>query len=445
MNVIVIMLDSLRPDYLGCYGNSEVKSPAIDRIAEEGLLFRRAYAEFPITIPSRTAFLAGLYTHTNRPWSTLRPKEPLLAYALQHHSYQTAFIGDKAAVMPQACGFDQGMDEYIAFEYGKCASNPGPKEDEDAINISHAYFPETPDRDVNEAIYRRTLLSNRKALEKEGCTCPDLVTDTAMQWIEKNRKKPFFLWLDYFETHEPWDAPDEYTRLYGLDPEARFLPMPPERADLLTEGEMSNVLAHYKATVTQTDEQVARLDQRLEELGLKDDTLVVITSDHGEPFGEHGTIRKYGVPIYEELARIVLIMRKPGIVPAGKATDAMTVNVDLPSTVIDLLGVEPVYPGMGKFQGKSLLPVISGEADSIHPRIFVGAFQLHAGCLEWPWKFIDFRGEKENELYNLADDPGEKRNLATAKPTEATQLHRHVWEFNARWSNQVAWRDHPID
>ena len=131
MNVIVVMLDSLRPDYLGCYGNREVKSPTVDRIAKEGMLFKRAYAEFPITIPSRTAFLSGVYTHTNRPWEALHPEDPSLPEILQKNGYYTGAIGD--AVLTWGSGLDRGFNDYHTFKFGKCCR---PDDDTKKIDIS---------------------------------------------------------------------------------------------------------------------------------------------------------------------------------------------------------------------------------------------------------------------------------------------------------------------
>lgn len=434
MNIIVIMLDSLRPDYLGCYGNNEVKSPAINKIASEGIIFTRAYAEFPITIPSRTAFLCGIYTHTNRPWMKPRRDDPRLPNLLRMKGYRTAAIGD--TVLTWGHLDDLGFDHFKGYRFGKCGR---PKNPDRNVDVSGAFFPP----ECNEAehrIYRNTIQSQLEGLESMGKKSPEVVTDATLQWIEDHKDEKFFIWIDYFEPHEPWEAPTEFIDMHDLDPEGRFIPMPPRGPHSLTEKDLNNILVHYKATITQMDCEIARIEEHLDKLGLKEDTLIVITSDHGEPFGEHGTIRKYGVPMYEELSRIVLIMRNPGLIPRKQKEDALVLNVDLPVTFTSMIDAsEPE-----RFEGLSLLPIIRGESKAVRDKAFIGAFNLHSAVTTPRWKFIDKRGEKENELYDLQEDPAEKTNLVKEKNDLARRLHREIWEFNRHWSFSLAWRDHPL-
>jgi len=433
MKVVVIMLDSLRPDHLGCYGNERVVSPAIDRIASGGTVFRRAYAEYPITIPSRTAFVAGIHTHTCRPWMPLRPDDHHVAEILRENGFSTGAVSDSP--FSASANMDRGFDLFKRFDVGKVAR---PKVENGKVDLSDCWF--GPDVTGQEVDFCRWLRINRGWARKHlGGDSVTLVTDEGIRFMREHRDKDFFLWLDYFEVHEPWDTPEEYTRHYEWNSEGRFCPMPHYGRRTLTEADLENVLVHYMGSITQQDEQIGRIEAALSELGIADDTLVWIISDHGEPFGEHGTIRKYGVPVYDELSRIVWIMRKPGLVPAGASTETLVSNVDFAPTLLDILGIERP----GRFEGQSLVPVFTGSADRIRDEVYLGCFQIRRAVYDGEWKFIDNLGEKPDELFRLPGDPGEKTNLAAKEPERVRTYRRKLWEFGAHWSNALAWRDDP--
>ena len=447
MNIVVIMLDSLRPDHLGCGGHPEVRTPHIDQVAAEGILFERAYAEYPITVPSRTALVSGCYTWTNRPWRALLPTDMHLTEVLHEHGYATAAFSD--APFNPGGNFDRGFEVFEYFDVGKCHGH-----DEDIeVDIPDAYFP--PDAVEQERqYYVNTLKGRALAMQRYGKTCPELLFDRAVQWLEANDRRPFLLWVDSFEPHEPWAPVSPYYEMYGGDRHRRYIPMPvgPD-IQWAGEGDLDHVLRLYMGDITHTDEMVGRVTAKLDELGLAEDTLVVILSDHGEPFGEHGTIRKYYVPVYEELARMVWIMRKPGAVPEGAVARALVQNTDLAPTILDLLGIEPpprkvegAFQGIvggDEMDGVSLVPLLTGDEPAVRDCVFNGAFGLRASIRTDRYKLIDNQGEKPNELFDLDQDPDEKRNLIEGSPDLAGELHRRLWEFRRKWGTALAWRDRP--
>ena len=223
----------------------------------------------------------------------------------------------------------------------------------------------------------------------------------------------------------------------------------------MTEEDREHVLALYMGDVTHTDEMVGRVVKKIKELGLEEETLLVVISDHGEPFGEHGTIRKYGVPVYDELAKIVFIMKKPGVIPPGIRSKALVQNIDLLPTILEMVGIPSpkrkdagTFMGLGlgeTIDGRSLIPLFTSPDMEIHEEVFMGAFGLRAAIRKGPWKFIDNRGEKPNELFNLENDPEEKNNLIEKEKKLAEKLHRKLWEFQAKWSKSLAWRDEPVN
>lgn len=440
MNVIVIMLDSLRPDYLGCYGNQDVITPHMDRIARESTVFDNAYAECPITIPARTALLAGIYTHTNRPWMKVKPDDPRLAGHLRANGYKAGCIGD--TVLSWRSNFEEGFDYYRALSFGKCSRPTAITEP--APDLTGYHFPGEKageDSQVAIEIQTNTLICQEQGRQAFGMCCPEIVTHQGLKWIDENRNDKFFLWLDYFEIHEPWDTPERFVAPYNPDPDVRLCPMPPKDAGQLTDKELEKVLQHYMGSINQVDEEIGKIVAKLEEWKILDDTLLIVMSDHGEPFGEHGTMRKYGVPVYDELSKIVLFMRAPGLMPAGKRIDPVVLNLDLAPTICGALGIERNE----RFEGLNMMPLINDEKSLLRETSFMGAYNLRAAALTEEWKYIDNRGEKENELFNRTDDPAEKNNLIADEQKTAADLHRKIWDFAQNWSDSLFWRNHPME
>lgn len=448
MNVVVIMLDSLRFDFLGCGGNSVVKTPYIDQVAREGLILEQAYAEYPITIPSRTAFISGIYTFTNRPWCPLKSYDAHIAEILKENGFTTAAFTDSPFMRG---GFDRGFDVFARIPLGKCSNAATDKK----YNFPEPYFP--PEFSGKRKAkyynaYSNTMTNRLYAQEKYGKSCPELLFDQAIEWLKKNSKFPFFLWIDSFEPHEPWCPPSPYDTMYQ---HRRYIPLPagPD-ASWMREEDRKDVLSLYMGDITHTDEQVGKVIAGLKKLNLEQDTMLIIISDHGEPFGEHGTILKFGVPLYEELSQIVFIMKKPGLISAGKCTKALVQNVDLAPTILDVLNIKPpvkkkpVLFSKKKveekcFEGRSLATLFKNENVSIHNEIYMGAFALHSAVREDQWKFIDYEGEKLNELFDLKNDPKEKVNLIKDKKEVAKYLHYKLWKFKVKWAEALAWRDEP--
>jgi arylsulfatase A-like enzyme len=449
MNVLVVMLDSLRADYLGCAGHAQVRTPHLDRVAAEGLVFRRAYAEYPITIPARTALVSGCYTWTNRPWCPLRPNDMHIAEVLREHGYATAAFSDTP--FNAGSGMDRGFEVFEYFDEGKCHRH----HEDIEVDASDAYFP--PDiAEAERRYYLNTLKGRALAQQRHGKQCPELLFDRALEWLGANDRRPFLLWIDSFEPHEPWAPVSPYRDMYGADDHGRYIPMPAGPGlDWAAPGDLEHILALYMGDVTHTDEMIGRVTTALEELGLAEDTLLVIISDHGEPFGEHGTIRKFNVPVYEELARMVWIMRKPGLIAGGLSTAALAQNTDFAPTILELCGIEPPprKPVGGPssisagrpLDGVSLVPLLRGADPPVRDCVFNGAFGLRASIRTERHKFIDNQGERENELYDLEQDPAEQDNVIGRHRQLAEELHRRLWEFRAEWASALSWRDRPAE
>ncbi len=455
-NIIVLMLDSLRPDHLGCNGCEVAKTPNIDKLAEQGINFINAYSEYPITIPTRTALMAGIYTHTSRTWKPMTSYDLHVTTFLKKKGYKTALFGD-SPMTTSVFNCHIGFDTYQHSQFGKVGL-PLPGANVKSINLEDYYWP-TEQLEIDKEFGINTLkieqnifigtLANEHLLEKtEGLRRAEKVSNWALEWLDglEINDPPFFLWVDYFEPHEPWLAPDEYLKpfKYLLDETIGHCPMPPADAYILPKTVIQNLLAHVHGTNYEVDMEVGRIIHKIDDLGLTDDTVFVIISDHGEPYGEHGTIRKYGTPIYDELAKIPFIIKGPEF-DKGRKMDTLLTTPDISEFFLSTAGIK-----RRKFmESLSIYPAINdknSEIDAVHDMIFMGAFQIRAGCRTPQWKFIDNRGDKDgkDELFDMINDPDEKNNLIDEEPEIANALRKDVWEFGKQWSRQLAFRDHPL-
>lgn len=434
MNVLVLMLDSLRDDFIGCHGHPYIKTPNIDALAAESTDFANTIAEYPITLPSRTALCVGTYTYTNRAWAPLNDGEVTLAQRLQEAGYRTCAFSDTP--FHPSSGFGRGFDEFYWVDGGKCHPPINPNR---IVSIDGVYLP--PDLGPGDRkFFIQTLMNREELLATDGVYFPDRLTREGIKWLEKHAAagQPFMLWMDYFYPHEPWDPPEPYSKMYD-DPDykGRHVPMPGMHAAFLAPDEIEHLRAMYAGCATQTDEEVGKLKAAMERLGVWDDTIVVLLSDHGEPLGEHGQIRKFDVPVYDELSKMIFMIRDPRN-KQGKRVDALVQNTDLMPTLLPMLGIEA-----HDTDGLDLGPLMRGEVGAVREYAYSGALDVRSSIRTLEWKMIDNHGERENELFNIVDDPFELNNLAGKEPLLRDRLHRRLWEFGLKWSKQRTWRDKP--
>ena len=365
-NVLLISVDTLRADHLGCYGGAKAETPAMDRLAREGTLMRRAYTPCPVTLPAHTSLLTGAYPpfHGVRNNGIFRADEGLrlAAELFKARGYATgAVVG--AYVLDRQYGLAQGFDVYD--------DDMGSGEGE----ATSFFFPE------------------RRA---------DAVTSSAYELVKKLRRKgntdPFFLWVHYFDPHARYDAPPPFSERYADDP--------------------------YAGEVAYTDEQLGRLLNLLAMKGWLENTLVVLTADHGEGLMEHDE-KSHGVFCYDATLKVPLIFHAPGIIPENRIIENPVSLVDVLPTLAELAGLEA--PADGQFQGRSLAPLLRGETPAARDPIYFETLLPYfdfgwsglAGFLEGHRKFIS---APKSELYDTGRDSKELHNLLSENPDVAKGL-----------------------
>ncbi len=453
MNIIVIVTDSLRIDHVGCYG-SHVQTPNIDRLAEEGVKFGRAYSENLATLPTRRSWWTGQYHFHHAGWQPFTQSDDLLAEVLWDQGYTSALITDVYHMHKPTYNCGRGFDTSIFVrgqEYDPWIVDPD-------IRVSLASSPVhrmrrdlgQEDKKLWRARYEQ-YLKNCTALKSEEDYCAPRVIKEAIRWLENTtvqRKDRLFLWVDLFDPHEPWDPPSPYNRMYtdshytGSD---LVDPVPGEVENYMTPAEIQHTKNLYAGEVSFVDKWMGFLLDRIRELNIDDNTLIVHTSDHGEPFADHGYIRKARPYNYEELIHIPWIMRHPDIIPAGQDIDALVQTVDMMPTLLKMLGIKidpageydnriaedlPAGNTRQPLKGCDLMPLIEGKVDHVRDFAFGGHHnrEWYACNEEWAY-LLPVDGSRQSELFHLPSDPGEQNNVIATHPETAAHLELQLRRF----------------
>ena len=443
-NVIVLMLDSFRWDHLGAFGNSRVPTPNLDRFASESTFFTRSYPEGLPTVPVRTSLLTGRFTYPFRRWQVLYPEDhPLLPEILWSEGFRTSLISDTYHLHKPSYGFSRGFDD-VKWIRGQ-EQDPFVRDPAvvSAVNVDPFFKPrgERP----NESNEIRTYLANRHSWQSEEDHFTPRVMRSAVDWLEAQpRKENLFLWIDNFCPHEPWDPPDSYLRL--VDPEfekwavRNICPVPGDSEGYLDAEELRQVLALYGAVIRFVDAWVGYFLDEVRRMGMFENTLIVVLTDHGEPFGDHGIVRKVRPWGYEELARTFLMIRDPSGQGVPRV-DSYTQQTDVTATILDWLGIErPAH-----MTSQSLMPLIRGDAERIRDEAVCCHYNASISLRHDDWSYHWFvenssgrssprsRISKEGpELYNLGLDPTEQENLAAMEPDRLRDMDRRMREFTQR-------------
>ena len=410
-NAIVVMFDSLQFNYLGCYGNTWIKTPNFDRLAREGVLFENAYTEGLPTVPCRRAMHTGRFTLPVSGWVGLSSKDTTIADLCWGRPIDTALIFDCPMYRLPKFGYTRGFDK-VWFTHGHEAddyfyeSDPllhyDPRDYVDQESYD-AYVAKTSEKAAQYTMNEVTnYLRQRQHWRGEQDRYVTRTFKKAVEYLENvDRTKQFYLWVDSFDPHEPWDPPSVYKiDVNGnYDPDMKcpydpdytgkdvFLPFSTVVDGVFTEEQLRHVRMLYAELITLCDKQFGLFLDAMRRLGLEENTLLIMVADHGEPMGNgewgHGIMRKTRPWPYEELAHIPFIVRGPGIAP-GQRINAFVQSVDVAPTVCDWLGIG-AHPDM---QGKSLLPVLRGETDKVHEFGIAGYHGYSWAIYTEDWSYI---------------------------------------------------------
>lgn len=409
-HVVLVSIDTLRADHLGCYGNKTVRTPSLDALARESVLFEDTISAIPLTNPSHTTMLTGVYPGEHRVKGNapepIQGDHPTLPRLLGATGFETAgFVS--SAVLDQR--ISRLHREFQAYD--------------DDLGL----LPDTPEllfrtplfQVVAGELRRRTLLRD----ERRGGETIDAV----LRWLGRNAHRRFFLFVHLYDPHGPYAAPPPYDRMYDPSYKGPMLDIyamtHPQRSALVANPRaVRHLKAAYSGEVSYADAQVGRLVEALRREGILDDTLLIVTSDHGESLGEHGYYFDHSLELHGPSLHVPLIVRLPSGRDGGTRVSAITSLVDIAPTVLEVTGTK----SRADFDGISLLDTLREGKNA--PERYVYSI-LFSGVSGRPRMLsVQSLGEKyirvsphlqvlvevpgHEELYALRQDPGELHNLA---------------------------------
>ncbi len=363
LNLVVVTVDTLRPDHLHCYGYSKIETPAIDSVAKDGVLFENAITQTPLTAPSHASIFTGLNPPTHHVRDTggfiLGSSSTTLATILQKQGWDTAaFIS--SAVLKKLFGLNQGFRVY-----DDQMPKPGKGHE----------FLEDAERRAGDTV------------------------DRAIRWLDTTQSgHPFFLWVHVYDPHAPYQPPAPFRQKYEGRP--------------------------YDGEIAYADHELGRLFAAVREKSPPAKTLIAVLSDHGESLGEHGEYT-HGVFLYDSTLRIAFTLSGPGV-PSGLRVKQQARTVDFLPTILDLMGgkIPAAVEGASLtpfFQSKDAATAVS-YAETLYPKINMGWVELRAIRTN-RWKYI--RAPRP-ELYDLSDDPGETKNVIQSHGAEVQKFEAHL-------------------
>ena len=459
-NIILIITDTFRYDNLGERARRPVRTPALDRFAGERATAIEGFymGSFP-TIPQRTDLARGVLGWPHYPWQPIQLSGPNhIAGLLGAQGYATQLICDCPHLF--RAGFQFAFDS--AFQHrGQEGDTPLLHlNDPIPVAMPHEKTRMRPSFHGYSLVDLHRWANRFPQLEGEGFYAK--TGGTTIQWLEENsRAGPFFLWVDFFDPHEPWDPPEYMVRRY--DPDYDGPPMLHPNygpASAYSEAELHNLWAHYAAEAELVDRWIGRILQKIDDLQLWEDTIVVVTSDHGTSLGDHQRTGKSNIneaddrywPIYPEIGHVPFLLAGGGV-PSGWKLDVLAQPIDILPTLCDLAGVT-VQPEQA-FEGRSFGDAVR-TGKGVHREFVVSGSFIRGGGEGIPaeavtpflvterWGYAPMGAEGQAELYDLTTDPLAETDLAADHADVVADLHErllaHLAEHDAPEGALALWR-----
>jgi arylsulfatase A-like enzyme len=426
-NILVIVVDALRADHVSSYGYARPTTPNIDRLAQQGLLFENAFSTSSWTQPSHASMLTGRYTYEHGAdlYNPLDVRYPTIAEVLRARGYRTGGFSANIRVFCRRLGLGRGFHHFE--DYYRSVGNM-------VVNTFYG-----------RAFEVYVLHQGLGFQDEMGRRWADDINRSVLRWIVRDSEKPFFVFINYYDVHDPYTPPQPYRSKFAQseNPGGRidsywgvdniYVPM--------TSEELQGEVDAYDGGIAYVDEQIDQLLSELGSRGLAENLLVVVTSDHGEAFGEHGLLQHTN-SLYREVIHVPLIFWWHGHLPEGERVAEPVSIAALPTTLLDLIGQQ----GQAQFPGPPLTALWANPQASVnwphplaelaqHPWMPVQNPSAHGAMrsvLSPEWHYITHESFGE-ELYDWFADPQETVNLAGRADMEpvAEQLRIYLGQFEA--------------
>ena len=409
-DILLIMPDQMRGDCLSVLDHPAVQTPSFDRLAEQGVLFRRAYATVPSCIPARYALMTGLYpqTHGVRDREILDSKYQTLQGIFKRNGYKTAAFVSGFVLKHDLSGLNNNFDLY-----------------QDRFSL------------VFDGFKLMRIFEHLGCLPMiNGDRKADYTNRLVIPWIKRYSNKRFFLWLHYYDPHIPYEPPRRLRKQKSL--RGQFSPatqweMGGLKKAALSEELINSMLNLYNGEIVYCDEKIGEIMEVIEEVGLKEETLIVLTSDHGEGF-EHDYYFSHGDRLYESGIHVPLFFRYPkGGLPSGREIADQVQLIDVPPTILALTGLTAEE----EMEGRDLSPLLYGRIQDTDFSAYSESPWRNNIATKGPmrsvrtneWKYIYTVDSAEEELYNIKKDPLEEKNLVSIEKEIAAELKEELFEW----------------
>jgi arylsulfatase A-like enzyme len=428
-NVVLVIIDSLRKDHIGAYGNETIHSPNLDALAKDSLRFTRAYPESIPTICARRAIHTGMRTWPFRDW--IPPKgediilqgwEPIpnyqttLAEMMKAVGYGTYFVTDNMHQFKPSYNMHRGFDVFDFFR-GQTTDNYRP---------AYTY----PKDKVDQALLKGNVpamkaqmqqyFANVKERKTEADWFSPMVFTQAADYLEiLGKAEPFFLTVDVYDPHEPWDPPEKYVTMYDDEPYHLKEPFSViyGPSSYLEPRELQRMKARYSGELTMVDRWLGHFLDKMEELSLFENTLLILLSDHGVAHGEHGYTGKPDNVLWPEVTDIPFLIRHPEGKRAGETSDYYASTHDVAPTILGSLGIEPRQ----ELDGQDLSVLLEGGEPEARPHFSIG-YNDHVWTRDDRYVMFSTNQGADAKLYDVQQDPGMYRDLARDEPKTVKRM-----------------------
>ncbi|MFC1735468.1 sulfatase [Candidatus Hydrogenedentota bacterium] len=446
MNIVYIGTDTWRPDFIGCYGNDWVQTPNIDRLAGESVTFTNAYADGLPTLPMRRAVFTGrsVLPFGKNPsqgkrfpwrssgampgWEHLWATDVTFAETLKFTDYKTCLVADNYHLFKPDMNYHFEFNSWNWIRGQECDDwQTGPPE---AFDVERVLPPHLRS---DRALFTvgQYCLNTQDIKHEEDYFCAQTIR-SGIQWLERNAgHHPFVLWLELFDPHEPWDAPERFNEMYGAKhPDCdHFLFAYGVPIDKMSAEEIDLLKLFYAAEITFLDMWIGRLLSFLEDMDLLKDTIVVFTSDHGVHLGEEGCIHKRQNFLASNVTQIPLMIRHPDVERfGGTKVDALVSVPDIAPTLLDFIEIEKPET----MTGENMWPLATGEEDKLHEFVVSGWYDYAMiRTLDWHYFRNLTPGKDEHPcpcLYDLNNDRAETTNVIAKHPEVVSELNEKLGE-----------------
>ena len=438
MNLVVLVLDTLRYDcvhHTPTPGIAKVETPHLDALRSDGVSFSAAFGEAEPTIPVRRALWTGLRSFpwrfdydtkglwpNARGWHKIPPEHTTLSELLLAQGYKTCLIGDVYHIFKSTQNFTRG---FVNFDFVR-----GQETDNwqgGSLELIRREAEKCVKGELDPAKHSALVqyLLNKRHFRREEELTGGIVLRRAVDWLRDNHDDgPFMLWLESFDPHEPWDPPREYANRYFDFPRGKdgveFI-YPPEAARIGTDEEKERTKALYYGEITYMDAMIGRLMNELADLGRLEDTVVMVTCDHGTELLDHGRFGKSADHLYAHNTQLNWIVRDPrGVGRRGKTIDAFVQNHDIVPTALDLIGLLDKWPGATavdrpEWAGRSAKGLIDGSSETSGRDYVVTGWGNMASVRDKEFNYVVRFEEPEGteRLFDLRNDPLETKDVAS--------------------------------